>query len=731
MADNDIELSVGIKLDDAQFTNEYQSKLSELSKATQTQIQGAMDELSGPASKQWGTLPFAGMHDPKSGNVIATQAFLSSLSRDLQGAGYSGTSYESALINATYRSSMADPMQRYHRMLAMGLTQQADLTHPDTALGKIIETDYALMSQPWSRDFIKTTDYRGQKRSYIDFAGMREYAVEAGLGRWIDEGENAGKNTADNSELINDELEKIDEGENAGKNTADNFELINDELEKIDEKSIASKKTFSDWNDTLKGVLGTLTAIGGLAGVVATLAAVVKAFEGANKASEAGTVAAGTTLDKRRAFIGMSALDELKTKVASKSVGLGEDAVKNEIYTMSENIEQYKLMGQGDALPPALLGIFNNLMTAEDPYDIYTKSADEIYKQLKGADDATRRRWLMLMNKAGLGSMSSLVGQFLSNPEYAQKYKTPSALFDLKRNPFYGVYPEAETMLPQISQLNESLKASYSQLYKDWEKAFGLPFKTWWDNTLKDKIVPWFERLISLFERLKSMLGLDKTPEQKEAGKAITGLRMILLGSDRDKAIAKAINKNNALADVPGYKAQNGPIAYHSYWGSWFGGKVEQTGRAANAIWNLYGRVADYSDKDIEAIENPTQRMATKDVVERVRKMRGKLDDVGLADFLKNTKGEDIDKYLLRAMQVGVYSNSPDWEANFDSYIDSILKLGLRGNTDDEIIKLLERIATNTEVSEEVTKNDKFWEIITLQYGSAVAEDWRSKLVNR
>jgi hypothetical protein len=693
VAENDIELSVGIKLDDAQFTNEYQSKLSKLSKATQTQIQGAMDEMSGPASKQWGTLPFAGMHDPNSGNVIATQAFLSSLSRDLQGAGYSGTSYESALINATYRSSMADPMERYHRMLAMGLTQQADLTHPDTALGKTIETDYALMSQPWSRDFIKTTNYRGQKRSYIDFAGMREYAVEAGLGRWIDE------------------------GENAGKNTADNFELINDELEKIDEKSIASKKTFSDWNDTLKGVLGTLTAIGSLAGIV-------KTFEVAYKASEAGTVAAGTTLDKRRAFIGMSALDELKTKVASKSVGLGEDAVKNEIYTMSGNIEQYKLMGQGDALPPALLGIFNNLMTAEDPYDIYTKSADEIYKQLKGADDATRRRWLMLMNKAGLGSMSSLVGQFLSNPEYAQKYKTPSALFDLKSNPFYSVYPEAETMLPQISQLNESLKASYSQIYKDWEKAFGLPFKTWWDNTMKDKIVPWFEQLISL-------LGLDETPEQREAGKAITELSVILSGNDRDKVIAKAINKNNALADVPGYKAQNGPIAYHSYWGSWFGGKVEQTGRAANAIWNLYGRVADYSDKDIEAIENPTQRMATKDVVERVRKMRGKLDDVGLAHFLTDTKSEDIDKYLLRAMQVGVYSNSPNWEANFDSYIDSILKLGLRGNTDDEIIKLLERIATNTEFSEEVTKNDKFWEIITLQYGSAVAEDWRSKLANR
>ena len=353
---------------------------------------------------------------------------------------------------------MADPMQRFHRMLAMGLTQQADLTHPDTALGKSIETDYALMSQPWSRDFVK----QGEKGSYIDFAGMREYAVDAGLGRWID---------------------------NNGGNTADNFELINDELEKIEDKSGKTKKAFLDWGDALKGVLGTLTAIAAVS---------VKAFEVAYKSSESHTIQAGGALDKRRAFIGMSALDELKTKVASKSVGLGEDAIKNEIYSMSGNIEQYKLMGQGDALPSALLGIFDNLMSAEDPYSVYTQSADELYKELKGADAQTRRRWLMLMNKAGLGSMSSLVGQFLSNPEYAKLYGTPSALFNLKSNPYYGVYEESETSLPKLTQLNASLKASYDQMYKDWNSAFGIPFKTWWDEVMKNKVVPWFERVLEI-----------------------------------------------------------------------------------------------------------------------------------------------------------------------------------------------------------------------------------------
>lgn len=476
MAENDIELSVGIKLDEAQFTQEYQSKLSKISQATQTQIQGAMDDISGPAAKQWGTLPFAGMHDQSSGNTIATQAFIASLAHDLQNAGYSGTSYESALINATYRSSMSDPMQRYHRLLSMGLTQQADLTHPDTALGRTIETDYTLMSQPWSRDFIK----KGEQGSYIDFAGMRKYAVEtAGLGKWID---------AD------------------GGNTADNFELINDELEKIEDKSNTTNKVFTGWNDTLKSVLGTLTAIGAVAGVA-------KAFERAYAASEKGTLEAGSTLDKRRAFIGMSALDELRTKVASKSVGLGEDSIKNEIYGMSESIEQYKLFGQGDALPSALLGIFDNLIKSDDPYSAYIKSADEIYGQLKGMDKDQRRQWLMLMNKAGLGSMSSLVGQFLSNPDYAKTYGSPSKLFELESNPFYGTYNKAETMMPNLAKLNESIKASYETIYLSWEGAFGEPFKGWWDKFLKQWFVP---ELQSIMNKAKKMINPTEDDRQEK-----------------------------------------------------------------------------------------------------------------------------------------------------------------------------------------------------------------------
>ena len=298
-------------------------------------------------------------------------------------------------------------------------------------------------------------------------------------------------------------------------------------------------------------------------------------------------------------------------------------------------------------------------------------------------------------------------------------------MFTLKSNPFYGAYEDAETMLPDLAQLNASIEASYSQMYKDWEKAFGKPFKEWWDKTLQNTVVPWFEKIIS-------MLGLDQTPEQKKGSAAVVDLSMILMSSDRDKAILKAFNKKDAsVVNVPGYRAQQGAIAGHADWGSWFGGVVENTGRGAQAAWTLYGQVASYTQEDINRISNPQQRAATQDVVNRIKKMREKLDKVGLAHFLENDTGESIDKYLLRAMQVGVYGKAADWEANFDSYINQILRLGLGGKTDDKIVALLEQIAANTEIKEAIKNNASFWEIIELQYGPTVANDWREKLTNR
>ena len=463
MAVNDIELNVGVKLNEDEFLSAYESTLRKTSTATQNIVSSAVEDLTGPAAKGWQTLPYMSMHDAEAGNRATSKAFIASLAEDLNKAGITPQSqgYEAAMINAAYRSSIPDITERFRRLRAEGYYEQAALTAPGSALADAIESDYALMEQGWSRNFITSrTGANGQNEAFIDFEGMRDYAVNEGLGRWID-----------------DDL----------KHTADNFELIDNTLEDIKEKSVATKKEFLDWGDSLKGVLGVLTAIGGVA--VGALAKTVLY-------AEKGTIAAGGELDKRRAFIGMSALDELQTKVASRSIGLGEDSIKNEIYTMSDTIQQYKLLGQGDALPSSLLGIFDNLMNSDTPYETYKASADELYNKLKAMPVEERQRSLMLMNKMGLGTMSSLIGQFLSNENYAKQYGTPSALFNLETNPYYNTYQQAELLLPDITKLNESLKASYNRMYVAWEETFGLKFKDWWDDVMKDKVVPWFEKIL-------------------------------------------------------------------------------------------------------------------------------------------------------------------------------------------------------------------------------------------
>ena len=403
---SDAEIDIGVNLDADMFTKEYENLLKTLSAKTRDFITEAVSGMSGSPVKGWGMLPFSTMHDATAGNTTTTQAFMASLAHDLQLHGIEpGTlNYNSAMLNATYRSTTPDPMQRYHQLLASGLTRQADLTHPDTPLGRAIESDYALMSQPWSRDFIR----KGDKGSFINFDEMREYAVDAGLGRWKDE---------------------------ESEHTADNFELINNELEKIDENSNRSDKVFRGWNDTLKNVLGTLTAIGSIAGIT-------KAFEVAYTASEQGTVAAGTILDRRRGFVGMSALDELAAQTASKSIGLGQNAITNEIINLSNSREKYKLLGEGlNALFPSLTGIFDNIMSSDNPMDVYKGILKEVYANLQGADDNTKAQTLMLLESQGLGSAAQIIGSLLSNPKLAAELgNDPTALFNLKNNNYYGSF---------------------------------------------------------------------------------------------------------------------------------------------------------------------------------------------------------------------------------------------------------------------------------------------------
>ena len=693
MANNDAEIDIGINLDADSFRTEYQAVLKDLATQTRKVVKDAMSNMSGAASKDWSELPFTDMHSSAAGNRVATQAFLASLSHDLKSQGYTQNSigYQSALLNAAYYTSTPDPWQRYYQMQAAGYAQQADITGPGTALGRTIANDFALLSQPWARDFIAGTDntYRGKPGQFIDFEQMREHAVEAGFGRWI----NPRK-----------------------EHTADNFELINDELEKIEDNSNKSEKTFTGWNDTLKSVLGTLTAIGSLTGIA-------KTFEIAYNASEKGTTQAATSLPRSRAFVGMGALDVLATQVAGQSVGLGKDAVYNEIVGLSNKREEYKLLGQGlDALFPSLSGIFDNIMSGDNPYEAYKSIITELYGALRDADDDTRAQALMLLEKQGLGSASYIIGSFLSNDKLAAEMDyDPLKLFSLRENPYRSSYQRAETVLPDLTQLNESIAASYNQMYLDWELAFGKPFKDWWDKTLKNKVVPWFEKILSFV----TMDENEKLAQDAATQIAIGGVAGIY---ERNAAIENASGAVKYAYTGHAHKAPN------TTWETWLGGEIGDhvKGKAAQNQWDMFNKVLWYSDNDIAALKGTkAQQTALRTIRDRMKKMKKKLVDTQLVTFLENTTDEDIDTYLLRAIQSGIYGSAKTWEADFDTYIEKLLSTGAANSkADDAVLEVLRAIASNTEASKALLGNRDVWIQLENTWGKAYADQGR-KILNR
>ncbi len=740
MTKRDASINIGINLDEAQFLNAYESVLAKTSAITQARVQDTVTSLKGPATKNWDTLPYYTMHDRNAGNRAASRAFVASMGEDLrrQGVRAKSAEYESALISAAYRSSTPDPMERYHKMLANGHYEAADLSYPGTALSQAVESNYALMEQDWSRDFLRKRKSKGldpadlQKLTkkdiiaqgalyglqlsqrdkkqdlinkvvaqsqepsvFIDFAGMREYAVEHGLGKWKD---------------------------SSKEHTADNFELINKELEKIGKGSELSGKNFKDWGESLKGALGTLTAIGSLLGKVG--GAVVGGVIAANKMSEREVTRGAERADARRAFVGMDTLDQLESKVASRAVSLGEDAIYNEVISMSEARQKYKLLGQGDALPPALLGIFDNLMNSDNPYEAYKSAADEIYANLRAIPDdraQERERILMLMDNMGLGSMSHLVGQFLSNPDYAQKYGAPSNLFNLQSNPYYNYYNQAETIVPDLAKLNESIKASYLKMATDWQESFGMPFKTWWDNLLKDTIAPWADKLEKILGRsIRSALG--QQTDMDEAKNNVKAIKELFTTFGYDDARMKAIeagsgNIANTQSGAGAYRYTKGSTwnAFVSGSGLWrnkaftdkdLAGRVPARGQAldfnptnrnagqvTNAYWNDFVRLSMMNDADLKGAHD-----TDKESIIRLQKMVSRLEETKLSSFLTNSKYEDMDKYLIRGITMGLY-DADDWETNFEAMINSALRTSLNAQSDDEIVKLLREISGNTAVA--------------------------------
>jgi hypothetical protein len=356
-------------------------------------------------------------------------------------------------------------------------------------------------------------------------------------------------------------------------------------------------------------------------------------------------------------------------------------------------------------------------MNSDNPYKTYKESADELYNNLKGMSTTDRATVLMLMNKMGLGSMSGLIGQFLSNEDFAQKYKTPSALFSTKNNPYSTAYAGAELILPDLTKLNESIRASYTEMANDWEKYFGIPFKSWWEETLQNTIVPWTTKLM---RRIRHQETNEDIAEQAVAGAIVDyGFNS---RSDRLSAVAnQAGYVSRALGDyksfAAGRTAHRGAIGGSDITSAIPLKELTAEGRVANAYWNDILRYSKISEKDLG--DYPKETVET---ITRLKYMVQKLKDTDLSAFLENSKKEDIDTALLRAVQMGVYDTG-DWQGNFDRVINAALKAGEASQADERIIKLLTDIAANTEVAELMSQNPEFKAFVYNTFSSGTADD--------
>jgi hypothetical protein len=99
------------------------------------------------------------------------------------------------------------------------------------------------------------------------------------------------------------------------------------------------------------------------------------------------------------------------------------------------------------------------------------------------------------------------------------------------------------------------------------------------------------------------------------------------------------------------------------------------------------------SDADLKGAHD-----TDKESIIRLQKMVTRLNETGLSSFLSNSKYEDMDKYLIRGITMGLY-DADDWETNFEAMINSALHTSLNAQADEEMVKILREIAANTAVA--------------------------------
>lgn len=356
--------------------------------------------------------------------------------------------YQQGRPNKTHAGDMAFVLEQ------LGYNDEASWVR--THMGKVSKGYGAGEPEPENKyqKLLADTDFL-VSRQYAQFATdlktltpdmdkLREMAVEKGEGRWIDP--NGPHNAANWERIAKDE----------------------DEIEK------SSKR----WLENVRSVAGVI-------GVIYTLYKAIKAVKKFDSTAVAETAEAAKGLPNRRYYAGFDVTEAMRNKSAARAAGIDENAVNTDIATFSANRGQMTLLGQGfDLLPLSILGQWQNMMQSGNANDAWWNTLESVAKRYDGASQKEREQLQQLLDKT-LGKAATELLAFARNNNMSL-----SDLRALRSNPNWSSYEEVEGLNFELQKLTESIRASYQELYNDWNKLFGIPFREFWDNLLQKLVTP-------------------------------------------------------------------------------------------------------------------------------------------------------------------------------------------------------------------------------------------------
>ena len=367
--------------------------------------------------------------------------------------------YQQGRPNKTHAGDMAFVLEQ------LGYNDEASWVR--THMGKVSKGYGAGEPEPENKyqKLLADTDFL-VSRQYAQFATdlktltpdmdkLREMAVEKGEGRWIDP--NGPHNAANWERIAKDE----------------------DEIEK------SSKR----WLENVRSIAGVI-------GAIYTLYKAIKAVKKFDSAAVAGTAEAAEGLPNRRYYAGFDVTEAMRNKSAARAAGIDENAVNTDVATFSEKRGQMTLLGQGfDLLPLSILGQWQNMMQSGNANDAWWNTLESVAKRYEDASPKEREQLQQLLDKT-LGKAATELLAFARNNNMSL-----SDLRALRSNPNWSSYGEVEGLNFELQKLNESIRASYQELYNDWNKLFGIPFREYWDNLLQ-KTVPLADGVVEYTEKL-------------------------------------------------------------------------------------------------------------------------------------------------------------------------------------------------------------------------------------